>query len=58
MHFIKYSSSRHIKVLLLIVIHLVDIWYDDKYLYRVVISTVQTPAYDLEVKAEDIKKGI
>ena len=38
----KYSSNRHIKLLFLILIDLVDIWYDDKYLYKVVMSTIQT----------------
>ena len=49
----KYSFSRHIKLLLLILIHLADTWYDDKYSYKVVISTIQTPAHDLKVKATD-----
>ena len=56
MHLIKYSSSRHIKLLLLILIHLVGIWYEDKNLYKVVISTIQTPAHDLKVKITDIKR--
>ena len=51
----EYSCSRHIKLLLLILIHLVDIWYDDKYLYKVVISTIQTPAHDLKVKIKDLE---
>ena len=54
MHFIS-TLLVDIKLLLLILIHLVDIWYDDKYLYKVVISTIQTPANDLKVKVKDLE---
>ena len=53
MHFI--SSLLVDKLLLLILIHLVDIWYDDKYSYKVVISTIQTPAHDLKAKVTDLE---
>ena len=34
---------------------LVNIWHDYRYLYKILYSTIHTPAYDLEVKFTDLE---